>query len=213
MTPTPQPGHVEGGLYRLLRSARLYEALQFAFGAHAVRSHLVRDYVCAPPAPLVLDIGCGTGTILTYLPPDTRYVGYDSNARYIEDGRRRFGHRAELIEGRAEELPRHALAGTFDRVLAFSILHHLDESAARRLVASAFEHLRPGGRLITFDPAVHDRQRFLARWLARADRGKRVRTPEGYRALVATAFDMVEVHLRDDLGRVPYSHAVVVATR
>ena len=63
---------------------------------------------------------------------------------------------------------------------------------------------------MTLDPVLTPRQNPIARAIIRADRGRFVRSPEGYRSLVADSFAEVEVSARTDLNWVPYTHFVMV---
>lgn len=203
--------HRSAGIYRIFESAAVYERFQRLLGGDASRRRFVSEILRPPSGGRILDIGCGTGTILDDLPPDVDYVGYDLNPRYIEEARRRFPDRGRFFCARAGEAPEDL--GSFDLVLAMAILHHLDDPEADGLVAISHLHLRPGGCLVTLDPVRHPGQSPIARLLVALDRGRRVRTPEGYRDLVAARFQSVETALLTDLAAIPYSHFVMRARK
>lgn len=203
--------HRSTGVYRIFESAAVYERFQRLLGSDAARRRFVQDFLRPVSGARILDIGCGTGTILDYLPGDVSYVGYDLNPRYIEDARRRYAGRGRFFCARVEEAPEEP--GSFDLVLATAILHHLDDPEADRLMASAHRHLRPGGSLVTLDPVRHPGQPPVARLLVALDRGQRVRTPDAYRDLAAAHFPSVETTLLTDLMPVPYSHFLMRASK
>jgi SAM-dependent methyltransferase len=207
------PAHRSRGLYRLLEPAAAYELLQRLVGAGPARRRFVREILRPRPGGRLLDIGCGAGGLLGALPPDVVYVGYDLNPRYVEAARRRHGGRGEFYCARAGEPPEELLAGDFDLVVAKSILHHLDDREAGELMEVARRALKPGGVLVTMDPVFHSGQSAMARWVISRDRGARVRTPEGYRALVASRFEVQESGVLTDLTRIPYSHFFLRAAR
>lgn len=203
--------HRSTGIYRIFESAFVYERFQRLLGSDASRRRYVRELLRPSPGARILDIGCGPGTILDYLPEDADYAGYDLNPGYIEEARRRYPGRGRFFCARVEDAPDEP--GGFDLVLATAILHHLDDPEAGRLVASAWRHLRPGGSLVTIDPVRHPGQSPVARLLVALDRGRRVRTPEGYRGLVAERFPSVETTLLTDLLPIPYSHFLMRASK
>ncbi|HVR96519.1 MAG TPA: class I SAM-dependent methyltransferase [Thermoanaerobaculia bacterium] len=207
------PAHRSGGLYRLLESARVYELLQNLLGADAAQRRLVAEVVRPEAGARLLDIGCGAGDFFTYLPAGVSYAGYDLNPRYIETARERFGNRAEFHCARAGAPPEELLDGRFDKVLAKAVLHHLDDREAEALMRVAQCALRPGGILVTLDPVFHPGQALVSRWLIALDRGRQVRTPEGYVELLAGRFEPLESRVLTDLSRVPYSHFVLRARR
>ena len=158
--------------------------------------------------PRVLDLGCGPGDLVRYL-GDVRYVGVDVSEPYIESARRLYGDGAEFRVGDATRLD-DDLRG-FDLVLAFGVVHHLDDDGAGRLFAGAARALVPGGRVVTVDPAFADGQPRAARFVISRDRGNNVRTAEEYASLAEGALRHVTVRTRSDLLRIPYTHCVLEA--
>jgi SAM-dependent methyltransferase len=156
----------------------------------------------------VLDLGCGPGDLVRYL-GDVLYVGVDVSEAYIERAGRLYGDRAEFRVGDATRLD-DDLRG-FDLVLAFGVVHHLDDEGALRLFAGAADALVPGGRVVTVDPALADGQPRAARFVISRDRGNNVRTAEAYARLAEGALRDVTVRTRGDLLRIPYTHCVLEA--
>lgn len=121
----------------------------------------------------------------------------------------RAGSGAQIVCDRVSEVSL-AQHQPFGLVVALFVLHHLDESEARQLFATAARHLEPGGLLLTADPAFVPGQSPIARFLISRDRGAFVRDEAGYRALAAAAgITPVESTVRHDLLTVPYSHCIL----
>lgn len=158
------------------------------------------------PGSTILDLGCGPGRILDYL-PDVRYTGVDISESYIEAARSRYGDRAEFAVGDATYVDFDD--SNFDLVMAIGLLHHLPDEGVRRVIAAATRALKPGGRLITFDGCYVKGQHPLARALLNLDRGEFVRTESAYLNLVDGCFLKVEPRVRHDLLRVPYTHLIL----
>jgi SAM-dependent methyltransferase len=199
---------VTDGLQSILTLAGAYNLFQRLVGGHKARTRFLQEYVGPFPGARVLDIGCGTGTIVEYLPATTQYVGFDANPHYIAYARKKYPTRGSFLSQRVTD----PLAGThteFDRVLAKSILHHLNDDEARRLFALAFERLKPGGVLVTFDGVFVEHQSSIARYIISKDRGRHVRSSEGYAALARTSFNRVQSYIRDDLLAIPYTHLIM----
>jgi SAM-dependent methyltransferase len=157
-----------------------------------------------------LDLGCGPGELLEYLPADVSYLGVDISPEYVERARQRHGSRArfELADATRFEAER----GRFDLVLAFGVLHHLDDNQARAMLAGAARALAPSGRAIAVDPALADGQKRAARMIIRRDRGHHVRDADHYARLAMPSFSRVHAVIRHDLLRIPYTHCILECT-
>lgn len=98
---------------------------------------------------------------------------------------------------------------TYDIVLANGIVHHLDDFEAGALFDVAWRALRPGGWLVTYDNVYLEHQHWFARWLIARDRGRAVRTQQGYETLAQGRFPRVESAIMHDTLRVPYTILVM----
>jgi cyclopropane fatty-acyl-phospholipid synthase-like methyltransferase len=155
-----------------------------------------------------LDIGCGTGEILAYLPEGIIYHGYDMNPHYIADAQKRFGDRGKFVCQRVSELTL-AEQTPYDHVLAFGLIHHLQDAEASDLFTLAKRALKPSGVLVTIDPCYTPEQSALARWMVSRDRGDCVRTPQAYQALALSAGFEATCDIHHDLIRLPYTHCIL----
>ena len=211
-TPSP-PAHDRTGLRRVLEVPRVYDALQNFVQPVEAKRQFVQEFIPVTPGARVLDIGCGTGQILEYLPESIEYVGYDLNPSYIARARDAYGHRGRFFCGSvsADEAPK--VGQEFDVVLALSVLHHLSDDEGKRLVESAHAQLKPKGVFVTFDPVYQRGQSFVARFIISRDRGRCVRNAEGYRELGAHRFSTIKSEIRTDLLRIPYTHHIMHCAR
>ena len=185
----------------------VYLWLQRVLGGDSVHRHVVENHIRPRPGDRILDIGCGPAQILTHL-ADIEYVGVDLNPRYIASARNRFGHRGTFLCQSVSEMlvdqPH-----SFDRVIAHGLIHHLDDVEAGRLFEIAATALKPGGCFVTVDGCFVPGQSPVARLMLRNDRGKHVRSEDGYLALARRAFNDVRPTIRHDLLRSPYTHLIL----
>ena len=101
-------------------------------------------------------------------------------------------------------------AGLFDIVLALGVLHHLSNEESLALLRSAKEHLKPGGRVVTFDGCR--RGNTLEAVMYALDRGRAINDAEGYARLGTEAGLKVEAcDTPTDMLRpwIPYTHCVM----
>ena len=204
-TSSDKATHRNGGLLRVLNRAGVYGAVQDLLLRKGSRERYVREFVRPYPGCRILDIGCGPADILAHLPESVgEYVGFDMNPGYIEAAQRRWGGRGRF---RCQKVEAATLAegDAYDIVIANGILHHLDDEEAGRLFDIAHRALRPGGWLVTYDNVYTEDQHWFARWLIARDRGKAVRTREGYEKLARARFPRIESTILHDTLRVPYT--------
>lgn len=195
---------------RLLSNSSLYRSLQSRLRGDDTSSRIRDEFLRIEPGQRVLDIGCGPADIVAHLPTGIEYHGFDAEPNYIEAARARFGSRGSfavriVAPNAVDDI------GMFDVVMSLAVLHHLTDLEADILFASAAKVLRPGGRVITLDCAYVDGQHPIARLLASLDRGKYVRSPEGYVALARRHFEQAKATILHDLIAVPYTHCIVEA--
>ncbi|ATX79584.1 Methyltransferase domain-containing protein [Mariprofundus aestuarium] len=203
---------IVSGFRAVFSHPSIYNLAQRLVGAEKARRALVQDYFPETGGYRMLDIGCGTAEILRHLPDDIDYFGFDASDPYIAEARNRFSTRgtfkAELVrEATLEDME------PFDLVLAFGLLHHLDDDEGKTLFALARKALKPGGLVITIDPVYVPEQSALAHWMISKDRGQNIRVPEGYRELASAQFTDITAIVRHDMLHIPYSHLIMTCKK
>lgn len=191
----------------LLAQPTIYDTWQSLIGARACHKRFVDEMMCPIPGERILDIGCGVGASLRYLPDSIRYVGIDISEAYIRKAKDDFGPRGEFICADVTSVDA-ATLGEFDRAFSFGVLHHLSDEMVARLVPFIRRVLKPGGAFVTIDPCYAPGQHFIAKWLIDNDRGEHVRDAAGFtRALSSLGGVHAEVY--QCLLRVPYTQIVM----
>ncbi|MBF0417774.1 MAG: class I SAM-dependent methyltransferase [Magnetococcales bacterium] len=200
-----------GGLYRLLYFSGFYQWFQDLLGDRAFMRAVADDWIRPRPGDRLLDLGCGVGSLLAYL-PQVQFVGVDHNADYIERARQRFGKRGTFLTvdlNRLQYDP--GWIGGFQIITLICVTHHLSDSEVLALFGTLGKFLAPEGRLCLVDPCFHEDQPWLARQLAKRDRGEHVRDESEYERLAREAFASVRAEVRQGILRLPYSHLFLEA--
>jgi SAM-dependent methyltransferase len=171
---------------------------------------MAEQYVKPRPGERILDLGCGYGDLSMHL-PGAKYVGIDSNKRYIAFANRQHSVDCEFLVGDISSLSVDEL-GCFDAAVAIGVLHHLPDAAVTSTLRSVVEILLPSGRFIAAEPVWDPGQRTTARVFAALDRGRFVREEQRYIDLLSPWFAKIECEIRHDLFWFPYTHCMITAT-
>jgi ubiquinone/menaquinone biosynthesis C-methylase UbiE len=132
----------------------LYDPMVSFMGAARAREELIKQ-ANIQPNQRVLDLGCGTGTLVVLLQrkyPAAEIAGVDPDPKALQRAQkkvRRAGVAVQLDEGFADELPYEA--GTFDRVLSSFMLHHLEEPEREMTLREVLRVLKPAGTFHLLD--------------------------------------------------------------
>lgn len=199
---------VESGFRSILSHPIVYQTYQRIVGIDIAFKRYIREIIQPGANARILDIGCGEGYILNFLPPDVTYVGYDLSASYIRYAREKFGSRGTFINERVSEMTMDSHA-SFDIVLATGLLHHLNEEEGQELFRVGASCLRPGGQMFTYDNAFFKGQSLLARYISSKDRGQHVRYPEQYRQIGLSAFNKIDIIVKHNMIRIPQTICIL----
>jgi ubiquinone/menaquinone biosynthesis C-methylase UbiE len=154
-----------------------YDLMTRLMGADKVRTELL-DRAKIRPGHRVLEVGCGTGTLiiqLKHLCPDSDVVGLDPDPKALARARRKAMRGAisvQLDRGFGDELP--YAEASFDRVLSSLMFHHLPTEEKGKTLREIRRVLKPDGEfhMLDFEGPENGTHGFLAHFLHSSDRLK-----------------------------------------
>jgi cyclopropane fatty-acyl-phospholipid synthase-like methyltransferase len=199
--------HRSTGLRKIFDWNFFYKSFQYIVGDYKLYRHILS---LLPPLEnkTILDVGCGNGRLLDFLPESVNYTGYDFNPRYIQSARRKYMNRkADFFVADINQAENPVIA---DIIFAIGILHHLTDESCSKFFQSALHSLNPSGIMMTVDPVLLKKQDPIARYIIKSDRGKCTRSPEGYLALSKNIFSSSEQFILNNVTNIPYNHIVII---
>jgi ubiquinone/menaquinone biosynthesis C-methylase UbiE len=102
----------------------------------------------------VLDVSCGTGTLVSLLAscagPDGHVVGIDLSEQMLEVAKSKvWADQVEFVRGNAEDIP--FQDSFFDRVTMSLAIHEMNRKGRNNTLAQIWRVLKPGGLVVVAD--------------------------------------------------------------
>jgi ubiquinone/menaquinone biosynthesis C-methylase UbiE len=132
----------------------LYDPLCKLFGIDSDRKELI-DQAALQPTHRVLDIGCGTGTLILLIKrlyPGIEIMGLDPDPKALSRAKRkteRAHYSVQFDQGFSDELP--YPPASFDRVFSSYMMHHMKEKEKEATLLEAQRVLKPHGSFHMLD--------------------------------------------------------------
>ncbi|MCF6158961.1 MAG: class I SAM-dependent methyltransferase [wastewater metagenome] len=102
------------------------------------------------PDSKLLDIGCGTGSLLQAISlryPSVCLVGIDLSREMLKAAHKKHIKKSHLITGQSQELP--FRSNSFDTVVSCNVFHYLHKP--QKCIREIIRILKPGGKIIITD--------------------------------------------------------------
>ncbi len=138
----------------------LYNLFTFVIGRFGLtRLNLYSKYIPYTSGLNILDLGCGPGTSTNFFRPED-YLGIDISQQYVNEAEKKFpNHHFECMDFTSltrgsKILPKKGL----DIILAYGLIHHLNDDKAFSFFCKAHELLNTNGFIITFDGCIYEKQ-------------------------------------------------------
>ena len=135
MKISSQISHNGSGILKILEFSFFYKLLQFLLGdAKIYKKFLESIFKEAENRTIsILDIGCGNGNIVRYLPKSIKYLGYDFNSNYILNAKKLYSNEKIKFECIDINIGKLNFDSNFDFVIVIGVLHHLSDEACRQV--------------------------------------------------------------------------------
>ncbi|WP_194765855.1 class I SAM-dependent methyltransferase [Tamlana sp. I1] len=191
----------------ILKHPIIYNTYQKLVGGYRARQLFVKNNVNAKTGQRILDIGCGPGYILDFL-PKVEYTGIDLDKSYIEQAKKKYGSKGHFICKSVDDFIL-GTSQTFDIVIAAGVLHHLDDNQCINLFNITKKALKPGGKFVSFDGVYVKNQNKIAKYFLDKDRGQFIRNQKDYEQLTETSFSKTLSTIDHSYFYIPYTSIIM----
>ncbi len=198
---------------RLFGLPQIYDFAQNIIGANTLKKNFLQTYIPSERRLRILEIGCGPGKNLDYLPANVEYVGCDLSAKYIEHAKSVYGKRAQFYCLSVADMGELDLE-KFDIVMCVGTLHHLSDDLVRKLSLETLQVLKADGFFMALEPCWTSTQSWFNRTVMSYDRGEDIRSIDGYTELLLQSFGKVAAQeINTNVIIYPTSACVIQAMR
>jgi SAM-dependent methyltransferase len=194
---------ISSGLRSVLAFPWIYSLSMRLLRNEANRRWFIDEVLALRDGQKLVDIGCGPADILDCLPA-VKYIGLDISERYIEAARQKYGDRGVFLAGRLAHWANDSRTRDADVVLANGVLHHVDDDEARQMLEFARAILKQDGRFVFYEPCYLIWQSKSSRYFMSRDRGRNIRTEQGWKDLAASVFPQFSTNIVTGVNRLFY---------
>lgn len=146
--------------------------------------------------------------MLKLRPSGITYVGVDVDPGYIDRAKTKFD-RGTFV---CADITRYEPPSEFDAVIAYGVLHHLDDDGTRAALGAARRALAADGRALFAEPCRTDEQGWFEKTIMNLDRGRHIRTAARYVELMKERFAGASTDEATAGYRIPYTLVIFRAT-
>ena len=195
----------DSGLRSVLAIPWLYRLFDMLVGSKANREWFIKNVLDLRDGQKLVDVGCGPADILDRL-PGVEYVGLDISDAYIQAARIKFKGRAgaNFLSGGVKDWVLNPLTYEADIVLAYGVLHHVDDDEAKKILEFAYRVLKDNGRLIFYEPCYLIWQSGISTYFMSKDRGQNIRSEQQWKDLASSIFPLVSTNIVTGVNRLAY---------
>jgi len=196
----------------ILEVPLIYLTYQNLMGDTAFRKKYVLEHIMPKSNDKILDIGCGPGNMVKFLPVDINYMGFDKSTKYTEYAAKKFSSSnfkfitSELNDTYIDRCQ-------YDIVMANAVLMNLDDNEANQLFETSYKALKQGGRLVLYDGYYNANLPFIEKFLVTNERGNFLRTKDEYQKLATKHFKTINLVTLDNMYRIPYPMIIIECTK
>ena len=205
---------IKTGLRKILEFSGFYTIFQMLVGKKSTKYWILDNIWKIGKTDKVIDMGCGPGSKIDFLPKDVDYIGFDLSKEYINTAKKQYPEKV-FLEGTAGSFLSNGYEKLkeADLVMCNGLLHHLEDNEVNEIFDLSKKILNSGGRLVCIEPVFLLHQKRVSKWLMNKDRGQNVRLEQEYKKLISKYFENYTTNIVTGFTKIPYVHIIIEAVK
>ena len=195
---------------RILDISTVYNLYQYIIGCNKLLKKY-SDIFIIPEAQKYtcrlnfLDLGCGTGNIIKYLPENINYTGIDYSENYINFDKNKFPQHKFFRKDAKESF---IFQEKFDIIFSEALISNFNDEEVVNLFKSIINCANPDCKIIISDLNYSSDLSFFEKFLLKNERGNVMRGKTQYEELISGYFKIEKISEVKDLYIIPYKKIV-----
>lgn len=197
---------------RILKIPQFYKFYINLIGGKKFFKNYVEKYVSPKENQTILELGCGSGNILYYLPKTIDYTGLDLNSKCIKYCKKKFPSFEFLIK----DVSDFNLNKTFDIIFSEGIMACLSDEQIEKMLKNICKHSKKDTKIILSDMNFCKENTKLQNFFLKQERGKYLRSTKDFIKIYSkfnNEFEIKEIIETRSAFKIPNSKSLVVLNR
>ena len=194
---------------RILEIPQIYNFYQRLVGVYPYMRDFAQKYIHISVKDKkifkILDMGCGTGIIIPYLPKNIEYLGIDCSSKYIKYVQKNNPSKKFLCQSVCKTIDNNDI---YDLVLSKNVVSALSDEQLKKMLDVIIPHCDVNTKIIFSDMDYKSDASIVQRFFQSHERNRYIRSKEDYLKILYLYFNVDKIDEINGMYRIPYSKVV-----
>ena len=190
---------------RILNQAIVYNFYQNLIGSRRYLRLYSENFIQAKDGQKILDIACGTGNIIEFLPKNIDYTGVDYSLKYIEFCKKKFPQFSFICANSFEDM---GLDMKYDIIICEALISNGSDYQVMKLFESIKRFSTKSTKILISEMNYTLETPFVEKKLYLSERGSYLRYRDEYINLISEYFNIKKYTIVEKPYYIPYQKIV-----
>jgi len=198
---------------RILRIPQVYEFYINLIGGKKFFKNYADNFLAIKENQSVLELGCGPGNIIHFLPQKINYIGLDLNNDCINYCKKLFPSFDFLIKDIASDFE---FNQKFDVIFSEGVMACLSDEQIENMLKNIYKHSKKDSRIVLSDMNFCSKNSKIQNFFLKRERGKNLRSTQDFLNIYKKFSDWLEIVEVIEIRKafkIPNSKVIVISKR